>query len=76
MSAKNNNEQVDFRDITEVDAVTLVVNTAVIAANSGHGVVVANAKRNGLPGILVWMPNYHHDGDSVKPTQSVSVAEK
>lgn len=65
MSAKN--DQADFRDISELDAVTLVANTATVAANSGHNVVVANATRRGERGILVWMPGYLHDGESIRP---------
>lgn len=55
MSAKSN---IDFSDLSEVDAVRLVANNAVVAKESGHNVSVSVANRNGQIGIFIWMPGY------------------
>lgn len=63
MSANNN---IDFTDLSEVDAVRLVANTAVVAKESGHNVMIKVATIGGQVGILVFMPGYTFaDGEIV-----------
>lgn len=50
--------KVDFSDLAEHDAITLVTNTAVVAKQSGHPVIVRHARIGGQRGILVFMPDY------------------
>lgn len=55
MSAKNQN---DFTDISALDAVTMVINTAVVARNSGHPVQVNAVMAAGHAGIMILIPKY------------------
>jgi len=45
-------------DLSEPDSARLVVNTAVMAAPNVPGLRVAAARREGVPGIYIWIPNY------------------
>lgn len=45
-------------DLSEPDSVRLVVNTAVMAAPNVPGLRVATARRDGTPGIYIWIPGY------------------
>jgi hypothetical protein len=62
MSAKS---KIDFSDLSEVDAVRLVANSAVVARESGHNVVVKTASISGKKGILIFMPGYVYDGSDI-----------
>lgn len=59
----------DFSDLAEHDAVALVTNTAVVAKQSGHGVVVRHARIEGQRGILVFMPGYELVEGRVRKTE-------
>jgi uncharacterized protein GlcG (DUF336 family) len=58
----------DFSDLSPHDAIALVANSAVVARESGHPVEVAVARRNGVTGILVWMPGYLMQNGAVVAT--------
>lgn len=45
-------------DLSEPDSVRLVVNTAVMAAPNVPGLRVATARREGVAGVYIWIPNY------------------
>lgn len=62
--------KIDFSDMSEVDAVRLVINNAVVARDSGHGVAVKSATIKGEQGILVWVPGYKYDGKDIVVTEA------
>jgi len=66
MSAKTPN-QIDFSDMSERDFMALLMNTAIVGRESGHGVHVKNGTFNKVPGILVVLDGYQFiDGKVVK----------
>jgi len=66
MSAKDK-QQNDFSDLSHVDAVALVANTAIVARDSGHNVQVKVASIKGERGIVIFMPGYHMVDGRVLP---------
>jgi hypothetical protein len=48
----------DFSDLAEHDAVAIVMNTAVVARDSGHPITVQHARIQGQRGILIFIPGY------------------
>lgn len=52
-------------DLSEADAVRLVANTAVMARTVVATIQVASARRNGQPGILIWIPGWLWDGKTI-----------
>lgn len=62
----------EFSDISYHDMVAYLMNTAVEAKNSGHGIRVQNATANGQASIVIVMPGYRFvEGKLQKATQSV-----
>ena len=57
-------------DLSEADAVRLVANTAVIARTVVANIQVASARRNGQPGILIWIPGWLWDGKTIVDASS------
>ncbi len=56
----------DFSDLAEHDAVAIVMNTAVVARNSGHPITVQHARIQGQRGILIFIPGYELVGGRVQ----------
>ena len=73
MSAKKQN---DFSDLSEVDAVRLVANTAIVAKESGHNVVVKVATIGGEVGVLVWMPGYTFQAGEIVANLPLGASEE
>ena len=48
----------DFSSLSRFDAAALVANTALVARDSGHEVVVRHAKVQGEQGILIFIPGF------------------
>ncbi len=69
MSAK---DKIDFSDMSERDFVAMLMNTAVVGRESGHGVAVKNGTFNKQPGILIVLPGYRFEDGRVV---AVDVAE-
>ena len=57
-------------DLSEADAVRLVANTAVMARTVVANIQVASARRNGQPGILIWIPGWLWDGKTIVDASS------
>lgn len=55
--AKSAASDVSFGDLSEADRVRLVANTALIAQADG-GLTVFNGRYKGVPGVMIWIPNY------------------
>lgn len=62
---KKSSTQADFSDLSPHDAVALIVNTAVVAKNSGHDIRVYQKTWNEIPGLLVWMPGHIMQNNTV-----------
>lgn len=66
----------DFSDMSFHDVVAMIMNTAVVAKESGHGVNVRNATVAGVPSIVVVMPGYRfEDGRLQKAESAVAAGE-
>lgn len=63
--------QPDFSDLSSLDAVSLVVNTAVIAKKSGHPVMVGHTSHNDLSGIVIFIPGYRNEDGQIRPLKEV-----
>ena len=50
----------------------LVANTAVLARTANPAIEVSSVKRNGTPGVLVWMPGWLWDGKQIVATSGNS----
>lgn len=52
--------------LTPVDAVRVVVNTAVAMSEHAPGIDVRSIEESSRgPGIMIWIPGYVHNGDTV-----------
>jgi hypothetical protein len=58
MSAKKSKSKVDFSDMSTYDTVNLVINTGIVARDSGHPVRVSTARVKGVGGLMIWIPGY------------------
>ena len=52
-------------DLSAADAVRLVANTAIVARAAAKEITVANVRRNGRPGIMIWIPGWLWDGKTI-----------
>lgn len=61
MSAK----KIDFSDMSERDFVAMLMNTAVVGRESGHGVQVKNGRFLQVPSVLIVLPGYRFEDGRV-----------
>lgn len=74
-STKQEKKQKDFSHMSRFDVAGLVANTALMARDSGHQVVVRHARVEGQRGILVFIPGFElHDGNLSLVDESEAVA--
>lgn len=57
-SLKKQKTKPDFSDMSRFDVAGMVVNTAIVARDSGHKVTVRHARVEGERGILVFVPGF------------------
>lgn len=68
-------KQADFTDLNGIEVANIVINTAIVAKQSGHRVVVANTTYQGEQGMFVWIPGYTHNGREIERVAVVAKSE-
>lgn len=64
-------KKIDFSDMSERDFMAMLMNTAVVGRESGHGVQVKNGRLLGTPSVLIVLPGYRFEDGRVVAVEGV-----